>query len=733
MKTKRIIGIVIAIVMLAVMIPASAAGTLKQRAQERRITPIAGDGVTLTYNEEAFALSLAPYFGLYRVESARTLELKAAFEEGWTYNPRYSAFFREHEHTETNLPDGSIRFTIAFEAGDLLTEDELLTVGIYASPASLPKLEINASVPFSQIGKNEYVEASFVLTLGTKQFPGGDYEGAGSIKGRGNTSWGQPKKPYTIKLDSKASLLGIPKTKKYAIIPSYSDDSLLRNYMTYKAALGYSGIGYVPKCEFVEVYLNGTYNGVYLLVERVSIENNKINITEASAEDLTGGYLIEKDIDGKIDYSADQWFNAPYWANQSRDYFVLKEPEPEEPQLLQQMLSYLTNYMASLHTAVTGGDASAWKQYVDVPSWADMMILQEIAKNIDGNLKTSCYMIKQAQDDKLYMTAPWDFDLAYGSTACTWNNADHTHNDYYDCPDAQSAAGFMVINSSCPWYNHMYDDHEDFRSALKARYAEYRTTAIPEMISLMDSGAAYIANAMPRDEQKWGVRFESGVSYLQNWLKGRIEWLDGEWLPELETVDLDRALNTERGTLHFTSSGSYPFRGVLKDGRLAGVSTNVGADSTESTVSITLAMEAGQTLSFDYKVSSETSYDKFTFSVNGQQKLSADGEKDWQTFTFTASSAGNYSFVWKYAKDYSVASGSDCVWLDEVAWSGDPLTLPGDVDGSGVVDAADALLLLRYTMELIDSLPCPKNADFNGDGTIDAADALLVLRFSMGD
>ena len=80
--------------------------------------------------------------------------------------------------------------------------------------------------------------------------------------------------------------------------------------MTYKAAAGYEGIDYVPRCEFVEAYFNGVYNGIYLLVERVDIESNKINIDEASADELTGGYLIEKDVWGKFDPEEDVWFNC---------------------------------------------------------------------------------------------------------------------------------------------------------------------------------------------------------------------------------------------------------------------------------------------------------------------------------------------------------------------------------------------------------------------------------------
>ena len=734
MKKSALIALFAAVVMLfAAVAPSAAIAAPAVDSVNYAITPYAGDGVTLEYDPASFALNVTELFGLYKVTESRTLTLTASFGEGWTYNADYTSFFSDHADsvTVTDNSDGSKTFSYSASAGDLLTKDELLTVGIYATPNELPKLEITTEVPFSQINKEEYVDATYTITLGTKQFASGNYEGAGSIKGRGNTSWGQPKKPYTIKLNSKASLLDIPKTKKYAIIPSYSDDSLLRNYMTYKAAAGYEGIDYVPRCEFVEAYFNGVYNGIYLLVERVDIESNKINIDEASADELTGGYLIEKDIDGKIDYDSDQWFNCPYWANQSRDYFVLKTPEPDDSALLSQMLSYLTSYMQSLHNAVMGTSGEPYTKYVDVDSWTDMIILQELAKNIDGNLKTSCYMVKMAQDDHLYMTAPWDFDLAYGSPYVSWNNADHTHNDYYDCPDAQSTGSFMVINSSCPWYDTLYDDHEEFREQLMERYAGYRETVVPEMIRLMHSGAAYIAGAMPRDEAKWGVRFTEGVEQLSGWFAGRVEWLDGQWLEE-ETIDLDFALNAEGGHLHFASAGSYPFTGTVKDGRIAAVSGNMGVDSSESAVTLTLDMEAGQTLTFDYKVSSEGGYDKLEFRVNGSTVLSKDGEHDWQTYTYTAASDASYTFTWRYTKDYSVANGNDCAWIDEVIWSGDTLGLIGDVDGDGSVNANDALLLMRFMMGLADSIPCPENADYDGDGSVTANDALAIMRFAMG-
>ena len=742
MKRSKLLYALLAAVMLAVCIaPAVSAaaelGALNSGAVEYPITPYVGDGVTLEYDPAAFSLRVTEAYGFCRVTESRALTLTARFAEGWTYSAAYTNFFRNYSEsvTVTDNADGSRTFTYRAAAGDLLAKDDLMQVGIYATAAELPKLYITTEVPFSQIGKDEYVTASFSITPGTKQFESGAYEGTGAIKGRGNTSWGQPQKPYSIKLDAKASLLDIPKTKKYAIVPSYSDQSILRNFLTYKAGLMLDGIGYVPKCEFTEVYLNGAYNGIYILVERVALESNKIDIDDATADELTGGYLIEKDVKDKIDFSQDQWFNCPYWANQNQDYFVLKDPEPEDSALLADMLSHLTSYMQRLHDAVMGTSGEDYTNYVDAASWIDFIIVQELAKNIDGNLKTSCFMYKQAQDDHLYMTAPWDFDLAYGNPATTWDNASYEHNDYYDCPDAISPSDFMVINSSCPWFDTLYDDHEEFASALKAKYTEYRSSLIPTMFRMMDSQGAYLSSAAPRNDAKWGKHFAQGVADLKSWFTSRVEWLDGQWRTDLETIGLDYALNAENGTLHFTTSSQYPFTGVIKDGRAAAVSGNAGRDSSSSSVALTLEMQAGETLSFDYRVSSESGYDKFTFSVNNSQKFEKSGEQGWQNYTFTASSAGSYSFIWKYEKDYSVASGSDCAWLDEVVWSGDPgagETLPGDVDGDGEVTVSDALLVMRYAMGIISELPHIENADMDGSGVIDVSDALLIMRMSMG-
>ncbi len=706
-------------------------------AEEQSITlnPDASDGVALTYTEEDVTIHGELHYGVFTFSETKLLSITASFDEGWGYCEDYSLFFPNNRNRVSIVTNsnGSMTFTFDARQGENVSSEDLFAIGIYATAAQLPKLEINIGIPFSQVGKENWVDATFNLTLGTKQFASGNYSGTGSVKGRGNTSWGQPKKPYSIKLSSKASLLDIPRTKKYAIVASYSDASLMRNFITYKAGLLLSGIDYTPKCEFVEVYLNGSYNGIYLLVERVDIESNKIDIEEADADNLTGGYLIEKDVDGKIDYSSDLWFNCPYWANQSKDYFVLKTPEPEDAELTRAMLDYLEDYMQSVHNSIMRIGNESYTKYVDADSWIDFMLMQEITKNIDGNLKTSCYMYKQRDDDKLYMTALWDFDLAYGGA--DWDNADYTHNDYYDCPNGTGVAGFMAINSSSPWFDHLYDDYPEFREALIAKYNEYHETLIPKMRAMMNEQAAYLLQAAPRNDAMWYNDFEYGVDGLMDWFDGRIDWLDRHWYEGEDAIDLNTALNAEGGTLMFSVEDfDFPFVGIAVDGRIAGVSDNSGMNSSSSSVKLTLNMQQGETLTFDYKVSSEQNYDKFIFEANGSQIFAESGEIAWRSYTFTAPSTGSYTFEWEYEKDQSVANGADCAWLDNVRYSGNQSSFAaGDVDMDGRVSVTDALLVMRHAMGLISLTPEQLLlADFDGNGEANMLDGVGIMRHALG-
>lgn len=196
---------------------------------------------------------------------------------------------------------------------------------------------------------------------------------------------------------------------------------------------------------------------------------------------------------------------------------------------------------------------------------------------------------------------------------------------------------------------------------------------------------------------------------------------------------ISEVLNVQGGSLEFTST-QYPWQSVLIDGRLAAKSGNKGTNNSTSTLKLVLNMEEGETLTFDWKVSSEN-YDKLGFYANNQlQGSQIYGAPDWETIVYTAPSTGSYTFEWRYKKDGSVHALDDCGYVDNVSYSGDTQSaIPGDVDGNDGISVADALLILRAAMGISELTPAQQAAaDINESGEIEVLDALTVLRISLG-
>ena len=204
------------------------------------------------------------------------------------------------------------------------------------------------------------------------------------------------------------------------------------------------------------------------------------------------------------------------------------------------------------------------------------------------------------------------------------------------------------------------------------------------------------------------------------------------------TVNIDTSLfdslNVAGGSLQFGTSQPYGFEAVTEGDRFLAKSNNAGVGNSTASVSTTVQMSAGDTLTFDYFYSSESNYDWYRFKANGTevQKLSGNTNSAWATYTYTAAADGAYTFEWSYSKDSSVNRGEDCVKIDNVAFSGDAGMANGDVDGDGIVSVSDALLAMRGAMGTI-TLTASQlaHADLDGDGTVTASDALAIMRMAM--
>ncbi|MBR3383542.1 MAG: S8 family serine peptidase [Clostridia bacterium] len=194
----------------------------------------------------------------------------------------------------------------------------------------------------------------------------------------------------------------------------------------------------------------------------------------------------------------------------------------------------------------------------------------------------------------------------------------------------------------------------------------------------------------------------------------------------------ESAVNVEGGSLPFVNEAEYPWF-AMQD---YVSSSNWGEHSTSSYFTLDLPMHAGETLSFRYMTSSESNYDFFRFYVDGVKQTELSGTSTaWRTYTFTASADKTYSFKWSFEKDNSdpwYSSFDDAAYVDDVAYSGVYSPADGDVNNDGVADSLDALLVLRYSMNLIDGTQLDlARGDVNNDGVVDSLDALLILRDSM--
>ena len=233
------------------------------------------------------------------------------------------------------------------------------------------------------------------------------YEGVkDNIRGRGNSTWSYPKKPYALKLDSKASILGMPKHKRWVLLANWMDRTLLRNRVAFRMAQA-TCMEWAPRGEFVEVVLNGKHVGNYYLCEQIKVDENRVNVAEMEETDtegdaVTGGYLLELD----VYYDEVNKFKSPI---KNLPYMF---KEPDEDVLQEQQYNYMWHYVGTLEAALyddTRFMTREYAQYIDVDTYIDWWLVHELAYNGEPNHPKSTYMHKDRMG-KLKAGPVWDFD-----------------------------------------------------------------------------------------------------------------------------------------------------------------------------------------------------------------------------------------------------------------------------------------------------------------------------------
>lgn len=374
--------------------------------------------------------------------------------------------------------------------------------------------------------KDEYLQASYYLDpMGVE-----DVEAIGSkvdqalmqIRGRGNyTWWGFDKKPYRIKLDKKTELLGMKKSKHFALL-AHADDSAagLRNAAGFTASDAI-GMPWTPATRPLEVVLNGDYIGLYWLTETIRVDKDRVNIEEQSddaKDEVDGGWLVEIDnYDTDPHITIKDTFGHPI-------RFTYKSPE----NLSSEQKSYLQTAMQSIQNALASGRESEAIGLVDFEILARYFIVNQLMLDMES-FHGSCYLNRQRGEYEKWKFGPvWDFGNAFAA-----GRADKPRF-IFDNPDFSQT-----------WIGEFYS-MPAFVGIVKQVWKSFLGVGPARLMTALKECADQIAAAAISDGRRWPNYSHADVALeserLQSWIDGSIEWLKTKWGSEtdVESIESDQ-------------------------------------------------------------------------------------------------------------------------------------------------------------------------------------------------
>lgn len=328
-----------------------------------------------------------------------------------------------------------------------------------------------------------------------------DYEGDTGIRGRGNSTWSYPKKPYALKLDSKAGILGMPKHKRWVLLANWMDRTLLRNAVSFNLA-SRTGLAYTPRGQFVELFVNGVHKGNYFLCEHIKVDENRVDIDELDDDEVDGGYILELDsYYDEVNKFKSAVKGLPY---------MFKDPDEVNEAQFAFIRDYVDNFEYALYDDERFA-AGEYMDYIDMESFVDWWLVMELTGIWEPNHPKSTYMHKD-KGGRLTMGPVWDFD---------WET--YVHMDWFRIKDAL-------------YYGRLFQD-ERFKALVKERWTLLKPgfETLPEYIRIE---AGKIRNSESMNHRMWPITqvvnkdesmsFDQAVESMTEAYRSKLEWMDNQ-------------------------------------------------------------------------------------------------------------------------------------------------------------------------------------------------------------
>ena len=375
--------------------------------------------------------------------------------------------------------------------------------------SGLPIIRIDTENRQSITSRDNYINATVdVYDSDNKDYC---FKATTEIRGRGHSSWGMmPKKPYRLKFNNKTSLFGLPAEKSWVLLANYQDPTLIMNSVAFE--LGHRfGLPFTNHDNFVELFLNGSYQGNYLITEQVQVKSSRVNISE------TEGFLIEMD-----QYYDDE----PKFRTDLLDLpMIIKSPDlADYPGLDLTFVSEAINGLESaMFDEAKDFPNNNYKELVDIDNVIDFIMINELMRNVEVKHPKSIYLYKD-KNEKIRFGPLWDFDWAFGYED-GWLNYFHF-----------SRAGTMLMRPNYSWdgnighkfFCRFFDDPE-FRTKYKTRWNEVYPR-LGTMDIFMDGLSKKIEKSQKQDFSVWVVQgqnnYQSAINGMISFWNERIKLLN---------------------------------------------------------------------------------------------------------------------------------------------------------------------------------------------------------------
>lgn len=376
-----------------------------------------------------------------------------------------------------------------------------------------------------------------------------NYNGAIGIEIRGSSSmYFYPKKSYGLETrnslgeNNNVELVGMPRENDWILYAPYGDKTLIRNVLTYKIArdLGH----YAPRTKYVDLIRNGENKGLYVMMEKIKRDNDRIDIArlrvdELAGDSLTGGYIIKIDKTEPNDVF-DGWHSEFGSAENENKKTYYQYVYPKYDEIKEAQESYIQSFMHQFELSLRADNFddidNGYRKFINTETFVDYFIINELSKNMDAyRLSTYMYKDRDDNDGRLHIGPVWDYNLAFGN---------------YESFGGKEPEGWVIdfgsINPSdnyqIPfWWDRLFQD-EQFAQQVKDRWEELRETqlSISSLYSDIDSLTNHISDSKDRNYEVWkGVfdspvwpnqpladSYEGEVTYMKDWLSDRLDWLD---------------------------------------------------------------------------------------------------------------------------------------------------------------------------------------------------------------